>query len=97
MEPVVDGNQYSVCVNPKCYKGYAQLVQMKQPPHHREEAGTGVASLPTSQSQELSIDPYPRCLPLHTALTLRKRIVTRLAGRNNARHPEGGTEDGIEN
>ena len=42
------------------------------------------------------IDPYPRCLPLHTALTLRDSIVATLAGNKNARHPEGGTEDGTE-
>ena len=55
-----------------------------------------MASSLTPQSQELLIDPSPRCLPLHTALALRESIVARLAGQNNARHPEGGTEDGIE-
>ena len=34
-EPVVDGNQDSVRGRPKCYNGSAQLVQPKQPPHHR--------------------------------------------------------------
>ena len=46
--------------------------------------------------QELLIDTSPWCLPLHTALTLHEIIVDILAGGNNARHPEGGTEDGIE-
>ena len=46
-EPVLGVNQDSVCVSPKCYKGSAQFVQLKQPPRHREEAGTGVASLST--------------------------------------------------
>ena len=50
----------------------------------------------TPQSQELLIDTYPLCLPLHTVLTLCEIIVAILAGQNNARHPEGGTEDGIE-
>ena len=93
---MVDETQDSVRGIPKCYNGSVKLVQLKQPPHHREEARTGVAYLSTPQSQELLIDTSPWCLPLHTALTLRKRIVTRLAGQNNARHPEGGTEDGIE-
>ena len=55
-----------------------------------------MSSLLTPQSQDLCIDPFPLCLPLHTALTLREIIVARLAGQNNARHPESGTEDGIE-
>ena len=42
-EPVVDGKQDSVRVSPKCYNRSAQLVQLKQPSHHCEEAGTGVA------------------------------------------------------
>ena len=92
----MDVKQDSVRGIPKCYNGPAQLFQLKQPPHHREEAGTGVASLSTPQSQELLIDPYPRCLSLHTALNLRESIVARLAGENNARHPEVGIEDGIE-
>ena len=50
----------------------------------------------TPQSQELLIDTSPRCLPLHTTLTLCESIVAILAGQNNARHPEGGTEDVIE-
>ena len=93
---MVYGKKDIVRGSTKCYNGSAQLVYPNQPPHHREEAGTGVAYLSTPQSQELLIDTSPWCLPLHTALTLRKRIVTRLAGQNNARHPEGGTEDGIE-
>ena len=93
---MVDGKQDSVRIIPKFYNGSAQLFQLKQPPHHREEAGTGVASLSTPQSQELLIDPYPRCLSLHTALNLRESIVARLAGENNSRHPEVGIEDGIE-
>ena len=55
-----------------------------------------MASSSTPQSQELLIDPYPRCLLLHTTLTLHEIIVSRLAGKNNARNPEGGTEDDIE-
>ena len=43
-EPVVDGKQDSVRGIPKCYNSSVQLVQLKQPPHHREEVGTGVAS-----------------------------------------------------
>ena len=93
---MVDGKQESVCGSPKCYNGSAQLVQLKQLPHHREEAGTGVASLSTPQSQELFIDTSTRCLPLCTALALRESIVDILAGKNNARNPEDGTEDGIE-
>ena len=69
---------------------------MEQPPNHREEAGTGVAYLSTPQSQEPFIDPSPRFLLLPTALTLRESIVARLEGQNNARNPESGTEDGIE-
>ena len=95
-ELVVDGKKDIVRGSPKCYNGSAQLVQLNQPPHHREESGTGVVSSLTPQSQELLIDPSPRCLTLHTALTLHEIIVARLAGQNNARHPEGGTEDGIE-
>ena len=55
-----------------------------------------MASSSTPQYQELLIDPYPRCLLLHTTLTLHEIIVSRLAGKNNARNPEGGTEDDIE-
>ena len=55
-----------------------------------------MASLSTPQSQEISIDHSPWCLPLHTTLTLCGSIVAILAGQNNARHPEGGTEDFIE-
>ena len=80
----------------KCYNGSAQLVQLEQPTHHREEAGTGVASLSTPQSQEISIDHSPWFLPLHTTLDLCESIVAILAGQKNARHPEGGTEDVIE-
>ena len=50
-EIVVDVKQDSVRSNPKYYNGSAQLIQLKQPPHHREEAGTGVASSETPQSQ----------------------------------------------
>ena len=50
----------------------------------------------TPQYQELFIDPSPWCLPLHIALTLREIIVAILVGQNNARHTEGGIEDGIE-
>ena len=82
--------------SPKCYNGSAQLVQLKQPPYHREESGTRVEFSSTPLSQELFIDPSPWCLPLHTALTLREIIVSILAGQDNARHPEGDTEDGIE-
>ena len=81
---------------PKCYNGSVKLVQLKQPPHHREEAGTGVASSLTPQYQELLIDTSSRCLPLHTALNLREIIVAILSGQKNVRHPEGGTEDSIE-
>ena len=95
-EPVVDGNQDSVRVSPKCYNGSAQLVQLKQPPHHREESGTGVVSSSAPKSQELLIDHSPRCLSLHTAFPMGESIVARLAGENNARNPEGDTEDGIE-
>ena len=69
-EPVVDVNQDSVRGSPKFYNGSAQFVQLKQPPHHREESGTGVSSSLTPQYQELLIDPSPQCLPLHTVLTL---------------------------
>ena len=55
-----------------------------------------MASLLTPQSQVLLIDPYPRCLPLHTTLDLRESIVEILAGENNSRHLECGTEYGIE-
>ena len=55
-----------------------------------------MAYLSTPQSQDLLIDPSPRCLPLHNKLKLRDRIVARLAGKKNARNSEGGTEDGIE-
>ena len=93
---MVYGKQDSVVGSPKCYNGFAQLVQLKQPPHHHEEAVSGVASSSMPQSQELLIDPYPQCLPLHTELTMCERIVFTLAGQNNARHPGDGTEDGIE-
>ena len=92
---MVDGKQESVCGSPKCYNGSAQLVQLKQPPHHREEAGNGVAYLSAPQSKELLIDTNTQCLPLHTSLTLSESIVVRLAGQNNARHYEGRTEDVI--
>ena len=92
---MVDGNRDSVCGIPKCYNGSAQLVQLKQPPQRHEEAGTRVAYLSTPQSQELLIDHYPWCLPLHTTLTLRESIVFRLEGQNTERYPEGGAEDGI--
>ena len=91
----MDGKQDSVRGSPKCYNGSTQFFELNQPHHHRELSGTGVASLSTSQYQELLIDPSPRCLPLHNALTMSGRIVSRLAGQNNAIHPEGGTEDGI--
>ena len=42
------------------------------------------------------IEPSSRCILLHAALALRESIMTRLTGQNNARHSEGGTEDGIE-
>ena len=84
---MVDGKQDIVRGIPKCYNGSVKLVQLKQPPHHREEARTGVASSSTPQSQELLIEPSPRCLPIHTALDLCERIVGRLAGKNNARYP----------
>ena len=92
----MDGNQESVRVIPKCYNGSAQLIQLKQPPHHREEAGTRVESLSMPQYQELLIDTSPRCLPLHTALTLPESIVARLAGQNNARNSKDVTEDSME-
>ena len=92
----MDVKQDSACGSPNCYNGSAQLIQMKQPPHHREEAGTGVVSSSTPQYQELLIGPPHRCLPLHTTLTLREIILDRLVGKNNPRYPEGGTEDGIE-
>ena len=79
-ELVVDVNQDIVRGSPKFYNSYAQLVQMKQPPHYREEEGTRVASSLTPQSQELLINPSPWCLPLHTVLTLHESIVARLAG-----------------
>ena len=50
----------------------------------------------TPQYQELLIDTFPWCLPLQTTLTMREIVVARLAGENNARHTEGGTEYGIE-
>ena len=50
----------------------------------------------TPQSQELLIDTSNLCLPLHTSLTLCEIIVAILVGGNNSSHPEGGTEDGIE-
>ena len=78
-KPVVDGNQDSVSGSTNCYNGSAQLVQLKQLTHHHEEAGTGVASLSTPQYKELLIDTSNWCLPLHIELTLRKRIVDRLA------------------
>ena len=93
---MVDVKQDRVCVRPKCYNGSVQLVQLKHPPHHREEAGTGVASSSTPQYQELLIDPSPWFLPLNTLFTLHESIVSRFSGQNNAIHPEGGTEDGIE-
>ena len=93
---MVDGKQDIVCGSPNCYNGSGQLFQLNQLPHHREEAGTGVASSLKPQSQELLIDTSPRCLPLHTALTLREIIVATLSVQNNARHTEVGTEDGIE-
>ena len=94
-EPVVDGNQDSMCGSPECYNGSAQNFQLKQPPHHCEEAGTVVASSSTPQLQELFIDPSPQCLLLHTAFTLRENIVARLTGQKKSRHPESGTEDSI--
>ena len=90
-ELVVYGKQENVRGNTKCYNISAQLVQLKQPPHHRDESGTGVAYLSALKYQKLSIDPSPWCLPLHTALNLHEIIVARLAGQNNARHLEGGT------
>ena len=95
-EPVADRNQNSVSVSPKCYNSSEQLVQLKQTPRHREEAGTGVSYFPTPKYQELLIDPSPWCLLLHTALDLREIIVARLARENNTIHPEVVTEDGIE-
>ena len=92
---MVDGKQDIMCGSPKCNNGSAQLVQLKQPPHHREKAGTGLASSSTPQSHELLIDPSPLCLPLHTALNMHESIVARLAGQDNARHPKGITEEGI--
>ena len=93
---MVDGKQDSVRGSPKFYNGSAQLVQLKKPPRHCEEAGTGVASSPMPQSQELLIDPSPQCITIHIALTLCESIVARLTGQKNSRPPEGGTEDGIE-
>ena len=55
-----------------------------------------MASSSMPQSQELLVDPYSLCLPLHTALTLCESIVARLEWNDNARHPEGVTDDGIE-
>ena len=93
---MVDRKQDIVRGIPKCYNGSAQLVQQKQPHHHREEAVTGVVYTSTPQSQDLLIDPSTWCLTLHTTLTMRDSIVFRLVGKNNERHPEGDTEDGIE-
>ena len=70
-------------------------MQLKQPPHHHEEEGTRVSTSLMPQSQKLLIYPPPWCIPFHTELTLRESIVDRLTGQKNARHPEGGTEDGI--
>ena len=95
-EPVAVGNQYSVCGSPKCYNGSVQLVQMKQPPHHREELGTGVVYLSTLQSKEFLIDTSPQFLPLHIALNLCESIMSILSGQNDARRPKDGTEDIIE-
>ena len=56
-----------------------------------------MASSSTFQYQELLIDPSPHFLPLHTSFSQREIIVARLEGRGvNARHPEGGTEDSME-
>ena len=93
---MANGNQEIVRGSPKYYNSYAQNFQLKQPPHHREESGTEVASSLTPQYQDLFIDTSPRFLPLHTALTLRESIVARFSGQKNARNPKGGTEDGIE-
>ena len=87
----MDGKPDIVRVSPKCYNGSTQIIQLEQPPHHREEACTGVVYSSMPQSQEMLIDPSPRCLPLHTALTLCESIVAILTGQNNARYPEGGT------
>ena len=81
------GKQDSVCGSPKCYNGSAQLVQLKQPLLHHEEAGTIVAYLSTPLSQELLIDISPWCLPLHTTLAVHERIVSSFTGQNNAIHP----------
>ena len=78
---MVDGKQDIVCGSPNCYNGSAQFFQLQHPPHHREESGTGVEYSSMYQSQELSIDPSPRCLPLHTTLTLRESIVAKLSGK----------------
>ena len=93
---MLDGKQDSVRGSPKCSNGYMQLVQLNQPPHHREEARTGVAYSSTPQSKELLVDPSHWYLPLHNSLTHCERIVARLAGQNNARNLEGRTDDGIE-
>ena len=37
-EPVADGNQESVRERSNWYNGSAQIVQLKQTPHHREKA-----------------------------------------------------------
>ena len=88
---MVDGKQYSVRGISKCYNGSAEIVQLNQLPRHHEEEVTGLASSSTPQSQELLIDPSPRCIPLHIALALCDIIVARFPGQNNAIHPEGGT------
>ena len=95
-EPVVDGKQESVRGSPKCYNSSAQLVQLNQPPNHREEAGTGVSSSSMPQYQGLLIDPTHWFLPLHTKLALCEIIVARFSGQKYAIHHECGTEDGIE-
>ena len=77
---MVDGKQDSVRGIRNFYNRFAQLVQLKQTPHHHEEAVTGVAYSSTPQSQELLIDTFPWCLLLHTSLALREIIVSILTG-----------------
>ena len=73
---MVYGKQYIVRGRPKCNDSSVQLFQLKKPTHHREEAGTGVASSSMPQSQDPLIDPSPQCLPLHTALNLSEIVIS---------------------
>ena len=94
---MVDGKQDIVRGIPKCYNGSAQLVQQKQPHHHREEAVTGESF----QLQMRLSFPLLRANDLRTSLLIMRTCSLSYVGlylnlianavNNNDQHVRSGT------